>query len=224
MATPAPNKVGIYYASKHLAAGGAVTERTVANPINAMQFTVNNLAEPTGAWDDALGYFTETATTALRGVTFHVRRWDKTANTLTLASPLPVLPAVGEKFVLYAGGKQASNNEVLCMKAGGKQPEVEAVRGTNVTGVTIKKVSPVLGEGTLTLNYLIATKELQIRMGTAGDYGPTVAFTQDVQNAVLFARDMVGYILVDVAFAQLPTVNRTDTFTVTAPKGNMIPN
>ena len=224
MATPSPEKIGIYYASKYLGTGGSVTERTISVPTNAMQFTVTNIAEPTGAWDGALGYFTETTTVALRGVTFHVRRWDKSTNTLTLSAPLPVVPVVGEKFVLYAGGKEAANKEVLCMKAAGKQPEVEAVRGTNVTGVTIKKISPILGEGTLTLNYLTSTKELQIRMGTSGDYGPTVAFTQDRQNIVLFARDLVGYIVVDVVFSQLSTANRTDTFTLTAPKGNMIPN
>jgi hypothetical protein len=61
-------------------------------------------------------------------------------------------------------------------------------------------------------------------MGTSGDYGPTAAFTGDTQNAVLFARDLVGYILVDVTFSQLSTANRSDTFTITAPKGNMIPN
>jgi len=224
MATPAPDKIGFYYASKHLGTGGAVTERTIGTVTNAMQFIVNNLTEPTGAWDGALGYFTETTTTALRGVTFHVRRWDRSTNMLTLSAPLPVIPVTGDKFVLYVGGGQASNKEVLCMKAGGKQPEVEPVRGTNVTGVTIKKISPILGEGTLTLNYLTSTKELQIRMGTSGDYGPPVAFTRDTQNAVLFARDLVGYIIVDVVFSQLSTANRTDTFTLTAPKGNMIPN
>jgi len=79
MATPTPDKVGFYYASKYLGTNGTVTERTIGTVANAMQFTVTNLPEPTGAWDGALGYFTETTTTALRGVTFHVRRWDQSA-------------------------------------------------------------------------------------------------------------------------------------------------
>ncbi|MDR0390458.1 MAG: hypothetical protein LBH59_01010 [Planctomycetaceae bacterium] len=224
MSTPTPDKLGIYYASKYLDSSGNVTERFVDNPISAISFTVLNISEPTDSWNGAVGYFTETTTTTLRGVTFHVRKWDKESNTLTLSAPLPVTPTNGEKFVLFVGGKQISNKEVLCMKVSGKQPEIESVKGTNITGVTIKKVSPILGEGTLYLNYLYSTRELQIRMGTSGDYGPTVAFTNDAQNIALFSRDMVGYILIDVAAAQLPTSNRTDTFTITTPKGNMIPN
>jgi hypothetical protein len=224
MSTPTPDKLGIYYASKHLDASGTVIERYVDNPISVLSFTVLNISEPTDAWNGAVGYFTDTTTATLRGVTFHVRKWNKESNTLTLASPLPVTPTNGEKFVIFVGGKQISNKEVLCMKVSGKQPEIESVKGTTVTGVTIKKVSPLLGEGTLYLNYLYSTRELQIRMATTTDYGPTVTFTSDAQNVVLFARDMVGYILVDVAFAQLPTTNRTDTFTIATPKGNMIPN
>jgi hypothetical protein len=224
MSTPTPDKLSVYYASKYLGNNGTVVERFVDNPISSLAFTVLNLSEPTNAWNGALGYFTNTLTASLRGVTFHVRKWDKETNTLTLSSPLPLEPVNGEKFVLFVGGNEASNKEVLCMKISGKQPEIEQVTGTTITGITIKKVSPMLGEGTLNINYLYSTREIQIRMGTSGDYGPTVAFSNDIENVVILARDMVGYIIVDVNVAQLPTSNRTETFTVTTPKGNMIPN
>ncbi|HBT77375.1 MAG TPA: hypothetical protein DEB39_10745 [Planctomycetaceae bacterium] len=146
---------------------------------------------------------------------------------MTLSAPLPTMPVSGDKFILFAGGKQASTKEVLCMLAGGKQPEIEIVTGTNVTGVTLKKISPLLGVGTLQLYYTNSSniKTLKIRMGTSGDYGPEVQITHDVQNLVLFTPDLLGYIVVDVVFASLSTSSsRSDNLTLTMPKGNMLPN
>jgi hypothetical protein len=48
--------------------------------------------------------------------------------------------------------------------------------------------------------------------------------TADVANLPVYNADLSGYILVDVAFTSLPTASRSDTFTVTAPKGNLIPS
>jgi hypothetical protein len=227
MPTPTPEKIGIFYASKGLSADGTPTLRSVNAVTNAMVFSVTNIAEETGFWDNATGYFTATNTTALRGHCFHVRYWNKETNTLTLASPLPVMPAYGDTFYLYAGGKQASNQEVFCMKVSDKQPEIEPIVPSYNTGVSIKKVSPLLGEGTLTLYYTNSSnvKSLQIRMGTSGNYGLPVQITHNVQNLVLFTPDNIGYIIVDVEFDKLSTSSsRTDTFTITTPKGNMLPN
>lgn len=226
MATPTPEMIGIYYASKNLDSNGFVIERTVGTNSTAMSFTVENIDEPSDVWNGAIGFFVG-GSSLLLGQTFHVRYWNKDTNTVTLSTPLPAIPAAGDKFVMFAGGKEASDREVLCMKLSGKQPEIQAVAGSNVSSVTIKKVSPVLGEGTLTLYYTNSNgvKSLQIRMGTSGNYGPSVAITEDMQGVVLFAPDLVGYIVVDVVYGSLSTSSsRTDTFTVTAPKGNMIPN
>jgi hypothetical protein len=160
----------------------------------------------------------------LRGVTFHVRKWDKENNRLQITSPLPIIPVAGDIFKLFVGGKTASSQEVLAMKVSGKQPEIDTVTGPNVTGVTIKKASAMLGEGTLTLTYNASTKALTIRMGASGD-GPETFLTADIQNIAVYNRDLAGFILVDVVLASLrPSSTYSDTFTLTIPKGNLIPN
>ena len=136
---------------------------------------------------------------------------------------LPITPAAGDMVRLVQSGRTASNHEVLNMKVSGKQPEIEGVAGTNVTGMTIKKASALLGEGTLTLTYTYSTRTLAIRMGS-GNNGPEVALTGNATNLSIYNSDLSGYILVDVVYSSLATANRTDTFTLTMPKGNLIPN
>jgi hypothetical protein len=203
-----------------------IPDRVVGNDSSVLSLAVPALTEATDYWNGAIGVFigTGTATAALRGMTFHVRKWDLASKKLALAQPLPIVPASGDTFKLIASGKAASNYEVLAMKVSGKQPEVESVSGTQVTGVTIKKVSALLGEGMLTLNYSTSpSKLLTIKMGT-GNPGPETTFTANATNAPVYNADLSGYILVDVNFAALPTSSRSDTFTLTAPKGNLIPN
>jgi hypothetical protein len=67
-------------------------------------------------------------------------------------------------FKLFVGGKTASSQEVLAMKISGKQPEVAPVSGPNVTGVTIKKASAMLGAGTLEVRYEYTNRILKIRI------------------------------------------------------------
>jgi hypothetical protein len=161
----------------------------------------------------------------LRGVTFHVRKWDKASNRLSIAGPLPVIPVAGDVFKIFVGGKTASSQEVLAMKVSGKQPEVDGVAGTNITGVTIRKASAMLGEGTLSLNFNATTKALMLRMGTTGDYGPETILTANATGLPIYNKDLAGFILIDVVFASLPASGSpTDTFTLTIPKGNLIPS
>ena len=58
-------------------------------------------------------------------------------------------PVAGDVFKLFVGGKTASSQEVLAMKVSGKQPEVEGVDGTNISGMTIRKASAMLGDAWL---------------------------------------------------------------------------
>jgi len=90
------------------------------------------------------------------------------------------------------------------MKVSGKQPEIDTVTGPNVTGVTIKKASAMLGEGTLYLQYNASTKALTIRMGASGNYGPETFLTADAQNIAVYNTDLAGFILVDVVFTGWP--------------------
>ena len=225
MATPTPDQLGIFYTSKDLTTTGAVLpDRVIGAGATLTSLPIPTLSEATNFWNGAIGFFVGTGTTAaLRGVTFHVRSWDNTSKRLSLAQPLPIIPAAGDMVRLVQSGRTASNHEVLNMKVSGKQPEIEGVAGTNVTGVTIKKASALLGEGTLTLTYTYSTRTLAIRMGT-GNNGPEVTLTANATNLPIYNSDLSAYILVDVVFSSLATVNRTDTFTLTMPKGNLIPN
>jgi len=226
MAIPTPDLLGLYYASRDLPSTGANSpDRIVGTGATQMTIPLTNVTEPTGFWNGAAGYFCGSGTTAaLRGITFHVRNWNDTSKTLTLAAPIPIAPVAGDTLKLYKGGKHASNQEILSMKVSGKQPEVENVSGPNVTGITIRKASALLGEGTLSVYYVSTTKALSIRMGS-GSYGPETILTGDATNVAVYNNDLSGFILVDVVFASLrPSSSYTDTFTLTFPKGNFIPN
>jgi len=226
MATPTPDQLGIFYTSKDLTTSGAeIPNRVVGSGSTVFTINVPALTQASDYWNGAVGVFVGTSTTAaLRGFFFHVRRWDSATKTLTLAQPLPAIPSAGDNFKLIASGQMASGNEVYTMKVGGKQPEVETVTGTLVTGVTIKKASALLGEGTLTLSYIVSpARAISIRMGT-GNNGPEVALTANATNVPVYNSDLSGFLLVDVVFSSLPTVARTDTFTISAPKGNFIPS
>ena len=59
---------------------------------------------------------------------------------------------------------------------------------------------------------------------SSGNNGPEVALTGNAVNLPIYSSDLSGYILVDVVYNSLATANRTDTFTLSAPKGNLIPN
>jgi len=225
MATPTPDQLGIFYTSKDLTTNGAVLpDRVIGTGATLTSLPIPTLGEATNFWNGAIGFFVGTSTTAaLRGVTFHVKQWDNAGKRLALAQPLPIVPAAGDMVRLVQSGRTASNHEVLNMKVSSKQPEIESVIGTTVTGVAIKKASALLGEGTLTLTYTYNTRTLAIRMGS-GNNGPEVTLTANATNLPIYNSDLSGYILVDVVYNSLATANRTDTFTLTMPKGNLIPN
>ena len=122
---PTPDLLGLYYPSKELATpGDALPDRVVGSGSTQLAITTS-LTQATDYWNGAVGFFGGSSTSALRGVTFHVRKWDKENNRLSIAVPLPVAPVVGDVFKLFVGGKTASSQEVLAMKVSGKQPEQE---------------------------------------------------------------------------------------------------
>ncbi len=222
---PTPDYLGLFYPSKELAAPNAAAPDRVVGPGSSMlSIITSSLTEATDFWNGAVGFFCGQSTASLRGIPFHVRKWNKETNTLQITSPLPVAPVAGDMFKIFVGAKTASSQEVLAMKVSGKQPEVDPVTGTNVTGITIKKASAMLGEGTLTVYYTYSGRILKIRMGS-DEYGPDTILTGDVQNLAVYNKDLAGYILVDVNFASLrPSSSYSDTYTLTTPKGSLIPN
>ncbi len=226
MAIPTPDLLGLFYASRDLASSGATPpDRIVGAGATQMIIPLTNVTDADGYWNGAMGYFCGSGTSAtLRGVTFHVRKWDSSTKKITICAPLPIAPVAGDTLKLFKGGKFTSNQEILSMKVSGKQPEVENVSGPNVTGITIKKASALLGEGTLSVYCVASTKAITIRMGS-GSYGPETFLTGDATNVAVYNNDLSGFILIDVAYSQLRiSGNYTDTFTLTFPKGNLIPN
>jgi hypothetical protein len=224
---PTPDQLGLYYPSKDLSvAGAALPDRIVSSNSTSTTIVTDFLSEASDYWNGAIGFFCGNTTAVLRGQTFHVKTWDKSINTLAVSAPLPAVPASGDTFKLFIGGKTASSQEVLAMKVSGKQPEADTVSGTNISGLTIRKASALLGEGTLSVAYTYSSatnRTIKIRMGSE-EYGPEAALTENITGLVLFDKKQAGFIIVDIVYSSLPTATKTDTFTLTIPKGNLIPN
>jgi hypothetical protein len=223
---PTPDKLALYYPSKDLAShGAALPDRSVMAGSTALTIMTNSITQATGYWNGALGFFCGSTTQQeLKGKTFHVWKWIKEENRIYITTPLPVIPGTSDKFRIFAGGKYASSQEVFGLLVGGKQPEADdTVIGTNISGVTIKKASGMLGEGELGIQFNATTKTLAIRMGT-GLYGPEVTLTKN-ETIPVFNSDFSGFILADVVFSALKTTGtHTDTYPLTIPKNVLIPN
>jgi hypothetical protein len=229
MATPLPDKLGLYYASKEIDADrGVLPAHTIGDDSTATNIVVTDIEQESGYWDGAIGFFTNASADNSK-VCFHVRSWNKETNTLTLAQPLPSVPASGDIFRLILGGRYGSNTKLLGLKANEIQPELAPVTSTVITGVTVKYISPYLGTGTLTLYYYYRSSDpprrLAIRMGTLAYGEETIVTTSG--DYIVYAGDGSGFIIVTVDFALLPGTNtsaRTVTFSLTQPKGNFIPS
>ena len=223
---PTPDKLGLYYPSKELtAADQALPEHSVVGGSTAMAINTDSVTQGTGFWDGALGFFYgPTTQPVLRGQMFHVRKWVKEEGRLYITSPLPVVPVNTDKFKIFAGGKYGSTQEVFGLLVDARQPEADdTVTGTNITGVTIRKASGMLGEGTLSIQFNASTKGIAIRMGN-GLYGPEEILSKNEVIAV-FNSDFSGFVLLDVVFSALKTTGtHTDTFTLSIPKNVLIPN
>jgi hypothetical protein len=224
--TAKPDKLRLFYPSRDLAAHGEpLPDRTILSA-SLNTIVTESIEQESGYWDGAVGFFTAESNSVLRGLFFHVQKWtagnEGTPGTLQLTQTLPATPVSTDKFRLFKGGKYISSQEVPGLKVSGKQPEFDNVTGTNITGVQIKKASPSLGEGTLTLNYTATTKSLQIKMGS-DDYGTAVVLSAN-GTYIIYDVNENGWIEITVNYASLPTANRTDTFTLLIPKGIFVPN
>jgi len=224
MSTPRPHEFKLYFASKDLPNNGdPLPARTVTTAGDARTFTASALTQTAGFWNGATGWFApNTPTSALRGRFFHVRT-SAVGGIITLAKNLPAAPAVGDSFVLACGGWVRSGTEVFGMSVAGNLPELFPYAPPQIPGVTVVKVSPSLGEGTLTLTYTAASRELFLRVGTAGN-GPGVALTANATNIPVYDENERGFILVNVTFASLPTADRTQAVALAFPQGTFIPD
>jgi hypothetical protein len=226
MPIPTPDKLGLYYPSKDLTtANAATTPRTTAAGSTSTNIVVTNVSEATDYWNGANGFFI-TGTADNLGVNFHVKKWNASNNTLTLAAPLPAAPAASDTFVMFVGGKAASTTEVLALKVAGVQPELGTGLASQIAGITFRKASALLGEGNLQIYYTYTnatTKTLKIRMG-ADDYGTDVPLTANATALAIFDKYNTGFILVDITYASLPTSTQNKIVALTTPKGTIVPN
>ncbi|MDR1493995.1 MAG: hypothetical protein LBT05_14935 [Planctomycetaceae bacterium] len=221
---PTPDLLGLYYPSKDLTTSGVnAPDRIVGNGSSLLNIVVDSMTDATDFWNGAVGFFCGQSTATLRGIPFHVRKWDKENRKLQITSPLPVAPVAGDMFKLFVGGKTASSQEVLAMKVSGKQPEIDGATGANVAGVTIRKASAALGEGTLSLRYTASAKSLQISMD-ATNFGPDTIITSETTQAAVFNKDLAGFVLVDLVWASLRASGTyTDAHALTNAERNACP-
>ena len=223
--TPTADKLRVYYPSKHVPADNDPLEQFVADAGGTTTSIIDAaLTQADDYWNGAVGFFDEAApTAALRGIFFHVKDFVAADDKLILAKPLPAAPAAGDTYRLVLGGGFGSSYEVFGMKAGGAFPEFLTVVGTNITGLTIKKLSARLGEGTLTVFFDFSESLLFIKMG-AEDYGVGLATGGNPTNAIVFAADGQAFAQVTIITANLPGSDQTDTFTLAYPQGTMTPD
>lgn len=225
MATPTAEKLTFNFASTYLASdGGTITQRTSTSTGTTTTLIATGLTEADDFWNGAMGWFDPaTSTSALQGKFFHIRDFDAASDMLTLAQGLPATPAIGDTFRLILGGNYRGNVEGYGLTADGNLPELVTTSGSNITGLTIKKIGAACLEGTLSVFFDQSALTLQIKMDSQG-YGATLDVSSDVTGEPVFLADENGYVTVDVTNASLPVGDATDTYTVTVPEDTFVPD
>lgn len=225
MATPTSDKLRIYFASKYLTAESQPLTENTADAGGTVQTIVDSaLTEAEDYWAGAIGWFAgDTTTAALRGQFFHVQSFAAATDTLTLSRELPAAPVAGDTYYLALGGKFRSTNEAFGMLVGGELPELATIVGTNITGLTIKKASALLGEETLSVFYEYATDLLYIKMGSEA-YGVGVDVSVDKTDGIVFAADGQAFLQFDTVATSLPGSDKTDTWSLTYSERTFTPD
>ena len=223
MATPTADKLRIFFPSKYLLADDDPLTQYTADAGGGETTIVDAaLIEAAGYWDGAIGWFDgNTPTPELQGAFFHVKSF--VTGTLTLSRDLPGVPQAGDTYRLVLGGNYRSSQETFGMLMGGVLPELNPAAGLNITGLTIKKASAKLGAGTLTVQYNQTLEEIYIKMD-AQNFGVGLDVSADLTDAVIFAEDGQGWILVDVVAISLPPGDATDTWTLSHPQQTLTPD
>lgn len=223
MPTPQPSKLRIFFPSKYLAADGDGLTMFVADAGSTTTTIVDAfLSEAADYWNGAVGWFDgNTTTVALRGQFFHVRDFD--SGVLTLSRPLPAAPVAGDTYRLTIGGARRSAFQTFGLSAGGVQPELINIVGPNVSGVTITKCAPLIGNGTLEL-FFDQSEMLLFARRDPGDFGPGMDVSGDVTDGIVFVGNLNGYVQVDVVTASLPVGDETDTYTLAFPTRTFVPD
>ena len=214
MGTPTNDKLRTYLAGRYLTADDDALTSFEADAGGSTTTIVDAaLTEANGYWDGAFGWFLgDTTTVALRGQEFHVKTFTAADDTLLTAKTLPAAPAAGDTYKLVQGGKWRSAQESFGLTAGGIQPELVTSTLTNITGVTLKRVSPKIGTSGFTVFYDQSEDELFVKIA-AEAYGVALDVSGDLTDAIVFGEDAQSYIQIDVTNGSLPGTDQTDIFT-----------
>ena len=222
MTTPLADRLRVYYASKNVPSDDAVLPVYTADAGSDRDTIVDAaLVEADGYWNFAHGFYLGDVTAALAGEQFYVRSF--VTGALTLSRNSSVAAAAGDSYVLIAGGGFGSAREILGMLAGGVLPELVAVVGTNITGLTCKKFSGRLGPGTLTIHYDQAAAMLYAKMGSEA-YGVGVDVSGNVTDGHVYVADGSAWVRFDTVAASLPVGDEDDTFTLAYPLDTHVPD
>lgn len=207
----------IYYPGKELSSDGQAKTIYVADSGTLGTIVDAALTQAENYWLGAIVIFEgDTPTVALRGQTTHVIGFNATTDTLTLARNLAAVVATGEKYKIILGGNYRSSTEILGLLVSGQFPELEPLAATNVTGVTIKYVSPTFladagfSSKQITLDWVQGSNILRVIVNAVA--GTPFVVAGDSSGTVLKWTNG-GYIIIDVVQASLPGGNANDVLT-----------
>ena len=223
MTAPTIDKLRAYLPLKTLTADGqSLTVFTATGASTAAILYSATLNQADATWNGALGFFKgDTLTAGLRGCFFHVRV--SVAGYAIPAENLPVVPQAGDTFSLALGGNYRSSQEAFGLECDDALPELIEVAGANITGLVVKKASPMLGTGTLAIHYNSGAQTLTAKMG-AGAYGTAVDASGNLSDVSLFIDADSGWVRVDCTAASLPVGDADDSWVLTQPKETFTPD
>lgn len=162
-------------------------------------------------YNGSIGYF---LSGTLEDEYFHVKDYDGTSQTLTLAKALSGTPAEDDHFAVIKAGLSRSTTEV---------PGLTVTAGpTDVTGVTIDYAGYANGEGSGTLAYTSSTTSVTWT-GPSDSAGPAV----DVSTSgtyYLYSDDDSMFLEITVVAASLPAGDESDTITLARPEKILLPD
>jgi len=220
MTAPTIDKLRAYLPCKHITSdGGALALCYVLSGSTAALIRSYDWSGATGA----IGFFSPTTSTvALRGIFFHVRS-NAISYQAELDENLPAVPQNTDTFYYFIGGANRSSTEAFALLVDDALPELFPAVSSGITGLVLKKASPMLGIGTLAIHYDSGAQTLAAKMGV-GAYGTAVDASGNLSDVSLFIDADAGFVRVDCTAASLPVGDADDSWVLTQPKATFTPD
>jgi hypothetical protein len=216
MPTPTAADLKLYYLTGATASQPLPTHTIGTGSTTTSLVPTTALTAPAGG----VGWF---ITGALAGEPFHVMG-PASGGAYPLSKALSSAPSAGDQFVFCAVGSNRSTTQILGQTVGGEQPEIAAVAGSTITGLSIHRAAAGLGEGTLTVAFTASGQTVKIKMGTE-EYGEAVALSTATSEAKpVYNAAKNGFIEVTAVLASLPATDQTEPWTLAFPVGKFVPD